>query len=145
MVPGFGFSPLRFPISVASSCPYIERLESSHSIVKDSIPRMSHRWTSSLFGTSRTPPFVLTTLFYKNVGRPIYLFWISHTQSMLGRVYIEIGSRDRAVAVSPIVQLYVCAIDGLSYEDRDGVMAHMKLQHGIERFESSLVRERRFT
>jgi len=63
---------------------------------------------------------------------------------MLGRVYIEIGSRDRAVAVSPIVQLYVCAIDGLSYEDRDGVMAHMKLQHGIERFESSLVRERRF-
>jgi len=48
------------------------------------------------------------------------------------------------MAVSQIVQLYVCAIDGLSYDSRDGVMAHMKLQHGIEKFESSLVRERRF-
>jgi hypothetical protein len=48
------------------------------------------------------------------------------------------------MAVSPIVQLYVCAVDGLSYDTRDGITAHLKLQHGIERFESSLVRERRF-
>jgi len=51
---------------------------------------------------------------------------------------------NRAIAASPIVQLYVCALDGLSYDSRDAVTAHMKLQHGIETFESSLVRERRF-
>ena len=37
------------------------------------------------------------------------------------------------MAVSPIVQLYVCALDGLSYDSKDGITAHMKLQHGIER------------
>src|SRR3989454_6220777 len=92
MVPGFGFSPLRLPISVASSCPYIERLESSHNIVKESIPRMSHKWTSSLLGMSGTSSFVPMSLFYKNVGRPIYLFWISYVESLMGRVYVEIGS-----------------------------------------------------
>jgi len=48
------------------------------------------------------------------------------------------------MAASPIVQLYVCALDGLSYDSRDGITAHMRLQHGIERFEAPLVRARRF-
>ena len=51
---------------------------------------------------------------------------------------------NRSTAVSPIVQLYVCTLDGLSYDNRDAMTAHMNLQHGIERFESSLIRERRF-
>ena len=51
---------------------------------------------------------------------------------------------NRTIAVSSIVQLYVCALDGLSYDNKDDMTAHMNLQHGIERFESTLVRERRF-
>jgi hypothetical protein len=38
----------------------------------------------------------------------------------------------------------MCALDGLSYDSREVVAAHMKLQHGLERFEPSLVRERSF-
>ncbi len=38
--------------------------------------------------------------------------------------------------------MYVCAIDSFTYDNLDSITAHMKLQHGIERFEPSLVRER---
>ena len=73
-----------------------------------------------------------------------YIYFGYPTPRVWGGSTSRSGVVNRAVAVSPIVQLYVCAIDGLSYDNRDGVMAHMKLQHGIERFESPLVRERRF-
>jgi hypothetical protein len=86
---------------------------------------------------------MLMTLFYKNVGRPIYLAWISHLGND-GPGPLEIGSRERSDGCESDCQVYVCALDGLSYDNTDGITAHMKLQHGIERLESSLVRERGF-
>ncbi len=37
--------------------------------------------------------------------------------------------------------LYTCAIDGFTYESRDAVASHLKLQHQVEDYEPSLVRE----
>jgi hypothetical protein len=37
--------------------------------------------------------------------------------------------------------LYSCAIDGFTYESRDAVASHLRMQHQVEDYEPSLVRE----
>jgi len=73
-----------------------------------------------------------------------YIYFGYLTLSAMSGLTSRSVAVNRTMAVISIVQLYECALDGLSYDNRDDMTAHMNLQHGIERFESSLVRERRF-
>lgn len=55
----------------------------------------------------------------------------------------EPGSMDDAVSEAA-GRAYLCIVHGLSYSSRDGALMHLKLAHGLESYDGSVMKEARF-